>query len=79
MGIQMNALKPLKIVLEQFLYEAFFFNFKSISFMKRPGPIITLFDVLFLGNYKRYEREILTQSAFKSSICAIEIWIKYLW
>ena len=39
---------------------------------------VTLFGVLFLGNYKRLEREILTQSAFKSLIRAIHICVRYL-
>ena len=37
--------------------------------MNRPGPTVTPFDSLFLGKYKRYGNEILTQSSFNSSIC----------
>ena len=39
----------------------------------RPGSTVTLFDGLFLGKYKRWGREILTQPLFNSSICAIKI------
>ena len=51
---------------------------ESFKTMNRPDPIITLFDDLYLGKYKRYGHEILTQSSFKSSICAIQIGDQYL-
>ena len=55
---------------------------ESFKTMNRPDPIpfptVTLFDGLFLGNYKIWEREILSQSSFKSSICAIKIWDRYI-
>ena len=44
----------------------------------RPGRTVKPFDGLFLGKYKRYGREILTQSLLKTSICAIKIWDRYL-
>ena len=47
------------------------------SFKTRDAyPTVTLFDGLFLGKYRR---EILTQSSFKSLICFIQIWDRYLW
>ena len=46
---------------------------ESFKTMNRPGPIVTLFDGLFLGKYKKQGREILTQSSFKYAICAINI------
>ena len=49
----------------------------TISKMGKHATVM-LFDVLFLENYERWKREILTQSTFKSSICAIKIWIRYL-
>ena len=44
----------------------------------RPNLTITLFDNLFFEKYKRLGREIMTQSLFKSSICAINIWDRFL-
>ena len=46
---------------------------ESSKTMNRPDPTVTLVDGLFLGNYKRLGCEILTQSSFKSSICALII------
>ena len=42
---------------------------KSFKTMNRhdqapPGPIVTLFDGLFLGKYQRFEQEFMTQSSF---------------
>ena len=44
----------------------------------RPGPTVTLFHGLFLGKYKRWRREILTQPLFKTLIYAIKNWNRYL-
>ena len=41
--------------------------------INQPFPTITLFDILFIGKYKRLGREILAQSSVKPSICGIEI------
>ena len=51
---------------------------ESFKTMNRPDLsqsdlTVTLFDGLFYGKYKRQGREILTQSSFKSLICAIKI------
>ena len=46
--------------------------------LTRPNPTVPLIDGLFLGKYIRYGREILTLTLFKSSICVIKIWNKYL-
>ena len=56
---------------------------ESFKTMNQPDPArhyptVTLLDDLFLRNNKRDRREILTQSSFKSSICAINIWNRYL-
>ena len=51
---------------------------KLLKAMNRPDPTVTLFDSLFLKKYKRQGIEILTKSLFKSSICAIKIWDRYL-
>ena len=76
MGSKMNALKSLnalkcpemnalKMVVEQFC-KIHFSSFCTQNLFPSPGPTVTLFDVLFIGNYKIQTREILTQSAFKS-------------
>ena len=41
--------------------------------MNRSNPTVTFLDGLFIGKYERWGRAILTQSSFKSSICAIKI------
>ena len=52
---------------------------ESFKTMNRPDTTVTLFDGLFFGNYMRQGIEILTQLLlFKSSICAIKIWDRYL-
>ena len=57
----------------------------TVSKMGEQPPVthfmhaaVTLFDVLYHRNCRRQDREILTQSAVKSSICAIKIQIRYL-
>ena len=51
---------------------------ESFKTMNRPDPTLTLFDGLFLGNYKRQRIEIFTQLlSFKSPICAIKIWDRH--
>ena len=50
-------------------------SFKTIT---RHGLTVTLFDGLFLGKYKSYGCEILTQSSVMSSISVIKIWYQYL-
>ena len=54
-------------------------SFKMMKYPAQPSSTVTLFDGLFLKKYKRNGREILTQSSFKSSICANQIWIRYRW
>ena len=71
------------------LWNQFFSNAESVSIINRlgptepgstqPDPTVALFDVLFLGKYKRWECEILTKTSFRSSSCAIKIWKRYLW
>ena len=52
---------------------------ESYKTINRQDPKVTLFDGLFIGNYKRQGIKILTRLLlFKSSICAIEIWDRYL-
>ena len=51
---------------------------ESFKTMNWPGQTVTLFDGLFLGKVKRYGRKNLTQTSFKSTICAIKIWDRYL-
>ena len=46
-----------------------------------PTPSVTnetTFDGLFIGNYRRKEDYILTQSLCKSQICAIRILDRYI-
>ena len=50
---------------------------ESFKMMNRPdptrlGPTVMLFNSLFLRKYERYGPEILTQSSFSFSICAIK-------
>ena len=39
---------------------------ESLKTMNRPDTTVTLFDGLFIGKYKRWGREILTQLNFDS-------------
>ena len=51
---------------------------ESFKTKNRPDPTVTLLNGLFLEMYRRYRREILTQFQFKSPICAIKVWDRYL-
>ena len=51
---------------------------ESFKTMNRPDPAVTLFDGLFLEMCMRYKSYILAQLSFKSSICVIKIWDRYL-
>ena len=47
---------------------------ESFKTMNQFDPTVTLFDGLFLRKYRRWGRGMLTQSSFKTSNCAIQIW-----
>ena len=42
----------------------------------RPGPAETLFDGLFLSQFRRYELEILKQFEYQVLNCRIKFWIE---
>ena len=69
-----SALKPLKKLEKIEIHFMIILGLAELlKTMNQPGPAVTFFDGLFFRNYKRWGREILTQSSFKSSICVIKI------
>ena len=64
--------KKLKYIFMTILGLAESFKKMNWPISTRPGPHVTVFAGFFLGKYKRYWGEILTESLFQSSICAIK-------
>ena len=55
-----NRKKKIKYIFKTILGQG-----ESFKTMNRPDPTVTLYDGLFLGKYKRYRQEILTQPLLK--------------